>query len=295
MDKRLRDIGEFKFIKKIGQILKRPSNSVIKGIGDDCAIIKYAKDKHLLFTTDMIIEGVHFNARTAMPEEIGYKALAVNISDIAACGGMPKWATVSLGVPSSIRYDYIKRVYKGMVNLASRFKIDIVGGDTNSSDKIIISIALIGEVEKNCLTLRSGAKDKDIVLLTGRLKKKPDDITFTPRLKEARYLVKNFKINSMIDISDGFLSDLSHILEESGKSAIIYESLMPLETNTPAMDMLGIGEQFELLFTVPQREAKRLAEKFYPVGEIREKGRGITYVTRKGTRRRLGPRGYSHF
>lgn len=295
MLKRLSDIGEFEFIKRISQKI-RLSSSVVKGIGDDCAVVKYTKDNYLLLTTDMIIEDVHFKKRTTPPEAIGHKALAVNISDIAACGGIPKWALVSAGVSAQTRYDYIRAIFTGIKRLAGRFKIDIVGGDTNLSEKLTVSIALIGEVRKRELTLRSGAEDKDIILLSGPLKEIPDHLNFTPRLKEARYLVKNFKLNSMIDISDGLLSDLNHILEESKTGAIIYESLIPHKPKVASLyKLLNTGEQFELIFTLPRTELKRLPGRFYPVGEIVKGIKGIIYVTREGRRKRVLAKGYRHF
>lgn len=294
MRKKLRDIGEFGIISKIRRGLKVTS-SVVKGIGDDCAVLKYTKEKYLLFTTDMIIEGVHFR-KSAKPESIGHKALAVNVSDIAACGGAPKWAVISIGLPSNIPYDYARRIYNGIENLACRFKIDIVGGDTNSSKKIVLSIALLGEVKKKDIALRSGAQNKDIIFLTGPLKENPDGPTFRPRLKEARYLVENFKVNSMIDISDGFLSDLNHILKESGKGAIIYESLIPFRRRAGSIrNILDTGEQFELIFTLPRSCLKKLPKSFYPVGEILDNENGIIYVDKKGRRKRILPGGYRHF
>lgn len=295
MVKRLTDIGEFEFIKRISQGIKL-SSSVVKGIGDDCAVVKYTGDKYLLLTTDMIIEDIHFKRKTAPAEAVGHKALAVNISDIAACGGIPKWAVVSAGIPAQARYDYIRAVFTGIKRLAGRFKIDIVGGDTNLSEKLTVSIALIGEVRKRELTLRSGAEDKDTILLSGPLTRIPDHLTFTPRLKEARYLVENFKVNAMIDISDGFLSDLNHILEESKAGAIIYESLIPHKPKADSIyKLLNTGEQFELIFTLPRTELKRLPRRFYPVGEVVKGIKGIIYVTREGKRKRISPEGYKHF
>jgi thiamine-monophosphate kinase len=294
MGKTLGDIGEFGLIKAIKNNTS-VSAPVLKGIGDDCAVIKYTKRKYLLFTTDMIIEDIHFRLKSAKPEAIGHKALAVNISDIAACGGIPKWAVVSAGISPSISYSYTKRLYSGILSLARRFKIDIVGGDTNASDKLVLSVTLIGEVEKENLVLRSGAVKGDIIALSGKLYSKPDDLTFSPQLKEAGYLVKKFKLNSMIDISDGFLSDLNHILEESKKGAVIYESLIPyLPKTAPIFDVLNQGEQFKLLFTLPKAKLKKLPNTFYPVGEITN-SKGIVFVARNGKRKTVSPKGYKHF
>ncbi len=123
---KLKDIGEFGLIDKIAKITKTTS-SVIKGIGDDCAVLRYTKDKYLLITTDMIIEDVHFRLNRATPQQIGHKAMAVNISDIAACGGVGKWAVVSAGLPKDTDLDFIDRIYSGIERIASKFNIDIVG------------------------------------------------------------------------------------------------------------------------------------------------------------------------
>ena len=290
MKRPLSSLGEFGFIKNIKRTVKT-GPSVVKGIGDDCAVIKYTKDKYLLYTTDMIIEDVHF-LRSAAPRAIGHKALAINISDIAACGGIPRWAVISVGIPPKLDAAYALGIFSGIKKLGDRFGIDIAGGDTNSSDKVIISIALLGEVEKKNLILRSGAKKGDIIFVSGILKDKPDHLTFTPAVAKSRYLVKNFKINSMIDISDGFLSDLDHILEESKKGAMVYESLLPFKN---AEKVLNAGEQFELIFTLPRAGLKKLPEGCYPVGEITSSPGRISYVTRQGKRKIIKPRGYRHF
>ncbi|MFC1806760.1 thiamine-monophosphate kinase [Candidatus Omnitrophota bacterium] len=287
-------MNEFDIINKITRGI-RTDSSVIKGVGDDCAVIKFTNREHLLCATDMIIEGVHFK-KNAAPESIGHKALAVNISDIAACGGIPKWAVVSVGFPKNIKYGYIDRVFKGLRRLAGRYDINIVGGDTNSSNKIIVSVTLLGVVKTNHLVLRSTAKDKDAIVITGALKSRPDDLTFIPRLKESRKLVKDLKINSMIDISDGFLSDLTHVLESSNKSAIIYESLIPnISKRLPASKLLNTGEQFDLLFTIPKSQIKKLPNHCIVVGEIVDGNKEITLVTREGRRSRVKPLGYRHF
>ena len=292
-NKQLKEIGEFGFIEKISRMVKT-GPSVIKGIGDDCAVLRYKKNKHLLFATDIIIEDIHF-MKKASPEAIGHKALAVNLSDIAACGGIPKWAVVSAGLPKDITFNYANRIFKGMSALSEKFNMDIVGGDTSLSKKIVISLAVIGETAKKKLVLRSGAKAKDIIVVTGPLKKRPDHLKFLPKIKESQFIVENLKPNSMIDISDGFLADLKHILKASGKGAIIYESLIPAKGGAENIStILRTGEQFELLFTMDARLIKKLPKGFYPVGEIRS-AKGITYINKEGKRKNIEPEGYSHF
>lgn len=294
MAERLKDIGECELIRRLKN-LTNTSASVIKGIGDDCAVLKYTKDKYLLFTTDMIIEGVHFK-KGSRPESIGHKALAVNISDIAACGGIPKWAVVSIGMPQDTSYNYIRRIYIGIEHLSDKLRVDIVGGDTNASRQMVISVALIGEVKRNKLVLRSGARDKDIIFLSGHLTERPNHLTFMPQMKESQYLVENFHVNSMIDISDGFWTDLNHILSESKKSAIVYEALIPYRGEKRLLrNILNTGEQFKLIFTAARPQTDKLSRVFFPVGEITDERGGIIYVTKKGRGERALPAGYTHF
>ena len=189
--KLLKDIGEFGLIKRIAKAEKISDKDVIAGIGDDAAVLKYKKNLYLLLTTDILIEDVHFNQK-ATPFQIGWKALAVNISDIAAMGGIPRYALVSLGLRKEIPIKFVDEIYQGIRTLAKKFDVQILGGDTVSSSKIVINIALTGEVEKSCLTLRKGAKIGDKIYVTGRLGGSitGKHLSFIPRVKEARYLLK---------------------------------------------------------------------------------------------------------
>ena len=299
---KLKDLGEFNFINRISKSI-RPSGRVVKGIGDDAAVLEYTKDKYLLFTTDMIIEGKHF-CKSAEAESVGKKSLSCNISDIAAMGGEPKFAVISVGLPGSLDSRYADKLYKGIRKVARSFKVDLVGGDTVSSGKIIINIALIGEVEKKNLVLRSGAKEDDAIFITGNIggSIKSRHLNFIPRVKEARFLVNNFKINSMIDVSDGLLADLGHILEESHKGAIICEKTIPVSANASGFDSaVRDGEDFELVFTLPLPQADRL-EKAWPfttrlsrIGRITNKRKGFSIVSKNGKSKKINPTGFTHF
>jgi thiamine-monophosphate kinase len=295
MKKYISDIGEFDLIKDIARKIKI-GPSVVKGIGDDCAVLNYKKNKYLLFTTDMIIDGVHFDIKKAPAKLIGHKALAVNISDIAACGGIPKWAVVSAGMPKNTDSVYAYDIYKGINNLARKFSIDLVGGDTNSSEKLTLSIALLGEALKDELILRGGAQEGDSLVITGPLREKPPHLEFMPRLKESSFIVKNLMPTAMIDISDGLLSDLGHILKESQKGAFIYESLIPVNGGRASVKkIINTGEQFELLFTTPKNMIEFIPRGFYVIGEILGNRPAITFVERSGRRKKVCPEGYTHF
>ena len=304
MKKTLKAIGEFGLIERISRAT-RTGSRVIAGIGDDAAVLKYTRNKHLLLTTDMILEDVHFTLKGASPEQIGHKALAVNISDIAAMGGVPTYAVVALGLPAYLPVEFVDRLYAGMNALAREFKVDLVGGDTNSSSRLTVAVSLLGEVERKKLTLRSGARIGDYILVTGdlggsiRLK----HLNFIPRINEAGFLVNNFKINSMIDISDGLASDIFHITKASKVGAVLYAGQIPISPEGKTLShALNDGEDFELLFTLSRKEALRLMSgkprglriPLAVIGEIVDKRRGVRIV-RDGKSHRLMPRGFTHF
>lgn len=304
-NKKLKDIGEFGLIDCLHKSIRVDKN-VICGIGDDAAVLKYDKDRYLLFTTDMLIEGAHFT-RSMPPESIGHKALAVNISDIAAMGGLPKHALVSLGVPQDLSFAFINKIYKGMIKLARQFHINIVGGDTNRSEKIIINISLLGEVEKKLLVLRKGAKPEDLIFVTGSLGRSfinEKHLNFIPRIAFARALVKKHKPSAMIDISDGLVLDLGHILEMSKVGAIIYEKLIPRTKNATLNQALYDGEDFELVFTMPRQEARLLLNSLKNIkneipisliGEIFFSRQAILLADRFNNLRPLAKKGFTHF
>lgn len=269
----LSQIGEFGFIDLIRSKMKL-SSSVLKGIGDDAALVQSPKNKILVLTTDMLVEGVHFTKD--MPAQgIGHKALGCNVSDIAAMGGRPLYALVSLGISGKIPLSFIKKIYEGMERLARRYKISIVGGDTVKSDKMIINVALIGEVNSRQAVLRSGAKVGDWIFVSGPLGKSLSSqwhLKFTPRLKESQYLIKYFRPTAMIDVSDGLAADLGHILEESRVGGVLEEVKIPRRSKASLQNALYDGEDFELIFTLPPNRAKKLLKsslyQFYCIGEI---------------------------
>lgn len=297
----LSQLGEFGLI----DLLKKYHGSrinVIKGIGDDTAVVPLDAKRYLLLTTDMIMEGVHFK-RNAPPRLIGRKALACSMSDIAAMGGIPKYALVSLGVPGDLSMRFVCAIYEGMHRLARQFHVAVVGGDTVRSSKIIINVSLIGEVKKQEVVYRQGAQEKDQVFVTGRLGRSLQSgwhFKFVPRLRESRYLVTHFKPSAMIDISDGLAADLGHILKESGAGAVLWEERIPRRKGAGLKNALSDGEDFELLFTLAPGRAAALSKcgapfRFYPVGEIVAEGRGLLLLDPKGTYRKISAQGYTHF
>jgi len=301
----LSKIGEFGLIEVIKKLAKVDS-SVIKGIGDDAAILRFSKDRYLILTSDMLIEDVHFK-RTARPFDIGHKALACSISDIASMGGIPKHAIVSVGLPLSLSVGFVRNLYKGIISTAKKFKINIVGGDTNRSSKIIIDVAILGEVKKKDLVLRSKAKSRDEIFVTGKLggsAKTKKHLKFKPRLKESRFLIRSYRINSMIDISDGLSQDLGHILKESKKGAIVYEQAIPKDKGASLKDALYNGEDYELLFTLSKRQANKLVQDIHrkkikfpvsKIGIITKSRNKIIFIDTNKNKRLLKPKGFRHF
>jgi thiamine-monophosphate kinase len=274
---KISNLGEFGLI----DVLKKYaplSKAVIKGIGDDAAVLPYSKSEYLLFTTDMLSEDTHFTRR--MPAQlIGHKALASNISDIAAMGGCPTFAVVSIGVPKNLSVHFIKEVYKGIERTARDFNVSIVGGDTIKTDKILINVAMLGMVEKKYLTTREGAKANDWIFVTGSLGgslKSRRHLKFYPRLAQARFLVENFKPNAMMDISDGLSGDLNHMLKASKVGARLDHASIPRHKGVSLSQALNDGEDFELLFTLSPKNAGSLMDwqarhksfYFYPIGTI---------------------------
>ncbi len=295
----IRRLGEFGLIERIKKQV-RTDNSVIKGIGDDCAVLKSGPDKFLLYTCDMIVEGVDFTKRDDR-KLVGRKALAICLSDIAACGGIPQHALVTLGLPSQTRVEDIDRIYQGLNKIAGEFKVNIVGGDISKASRLTIDVSLLGEVEKKNLVLRSGAKPGDIIFVTGSFggSIKGKHLSFVPRWEESRYLVNNFRINSMIDVSDGLLQDLGHILKGSKVGAVLYEDFIPISPWAEGLKSAFFdGEDFELIFTVPLNAARKLKQtnkQFIPIGEIVAGKYGLTMVDKKAKQKKIRLRGYTHF
>ncbi|MFA5231818.1 MAG: thiamine-phosphate kinase [Candidatus Omnitrophota bacterium] len=283
---RLSEIGEFGLIKSFRKQIKT-DRSVFMGSGDDCAVLKLNSSSYQLFTCDMIIEGVDFR-KTDDLKSVGRKALAISISDIAACGGFPRHAVISLGLPKNMQVKQAGLLAKGIFDLARKYKINIVGGDISASAKLIIDVSMLGEVKKHKLCLRRGAKPGDIIMVTGSFggSIKGKHLKFTPRLEEANFLVNHFKINSMIDVSDGLLQDLGHILEQSSAGAVLYESLIPLSKDAKnTEEALCSGEEFELLFTASREQANKIIKSskygFSVIGEIMPVSFGLRLIDHK--------------
>lgn len=264
---------EFELIATLQKLC--PTNRFTEiGIGDDCAVLTPTSNSKLLVTTDMLLDGVHFHAHKVSPELIGRKALAVNLSDIAAMGGTPIAAVVSIAINQDRHAPtFVTHVYEGLTALAHEYGVAVVGGDTNSwQQPFAINITVLGLPHARGIVRRNGAQIGDVICVTGELGGSitGKQFTFLPRLQEAKQLLDDFKIHSMIDISDGLASDLAHICRASGVNGILHAYDVPVtpaisdQPNALAQAMTD-GEDFELCFTLPLEEAKRLI-KTQPLG-----------------------------
>ncbi len=305
MTMKIKDIGEIGLIERISRGI-RLDKSVIKGIGDDTAVLEWSDSEYLLYTCDMLVEDVHFKSSVAKPFQIGWKAMARNLSDIAAMGGIGRYALVSIAVDPDKSVSYIEGIYKGVKSACTKFKVNLVGGDMSKSKKTVIDVSLIGTVEKRNLVTRGGARKGDIIFVTGSIggSIKRKHLNFTPRIDEARTLVSRYKINSMIDVTDGLLLDLSRILRASEVGATICKGAIPVASDAVSFGRaVTDGEDFELLFTMSPSEARRMIESpraklkipVSAIGEITEEHCGFRLVTDKGEERIRNPKGYLHF
>jgi thiamine-monophosphate kinase len=329
---KLRDIGEFGFIDRIKAGCVVREKDVIKAIGDDCCVFHNSAKLVSLLTTDMMVENVHFIKNAIPPLKLGRKAMAVNISDIAAMGGTPKEAVISIAIPQSLDVEYLDSLYNGMKAMARLFDVNLLGGDTTSEpEHLVINIALIGEAAENEVLYRSGAKVGDIIFVTGPvgssaagldilLNKRPtegfDELLDAhndpfPQIKEGRIIAGTKLGHSMIDISDGIASDLGHICEESHVGAIIEETSIPvtgvfknyIQKYNLDFDRLTlyVGEDYVLLGTAPEKSAdvleKELAAQgcqFHIIGKTTTEP-GIRLVGRDGQSRQIKSQGFDHF
>ena len=281
---------------------------VIVGPGDDTAVLRYDKKYYLLATTDCLVEGIHFRKEEISYYQLGRKAIAVNLSDIAAMGGFPLYALVSAGFPEG-KKKMIDGILKGMEELAEEFKFDIVGGNLTKSPFIFIDIFMLGKVEKKYLKLRNGAKPGDFIFVTGKLgaSQVKKHLSLTPRIYEVRKLVKKIKISAMIDISDGLSSDLIRIAKESNVGFEIYSDKIPVSEDAlkisknrkeAVLHALSDGEDYELLFTVPEKYSVDVPSKIFSV-PITSIGRVISekayYLIENGKKRRIESMGFNHF
>jgi thiamine-monophosphate kinase len=294
---------------------------VVVGIGDDCAVIDTPGSDYLLATVDMLVQGVHF-LRDALPEVVGRRSLAVNMSDIAAMGGRPTAALVSLALPSSTHEAWVDTLFRGIGAEAGQFGTAIAGGNLTRTDgPPCIDIAMLGTVPKAEVLLRRQAQVGDIVGVTGVLgaeaaRRAVADETSgragvpTPRVTAGRQLASSRLVHAMMDISDGLAADLAHLAGASSVGAVVRADSVPVSVEArragervgrdPLEFALFGGEDYELLFTVPEADWDRLvaaveAVPLYQVGTILGEDQGLLLEQTGGAREVMAAGGWTHF
>jgi thiamine-monophosphate kinase len=311
---------ERKLIERIqGLTNRRGSGPVVRGIGDDCAILRLGAGDHLLVTTDLSIEGVHFRRNWHPPESVGHRCLARGLSDIAAMGGEPLACFLSLGLPATLPQAWVDRLVRGFERLARRFRVPLAGGDTSAAPRITADIVVTGQIPRGQAVLRSGARPGDRVYVTGELgasaatlKKLFAGRRVTPatarshfypepRLAVGRWLREKKLATSMIDLSDGLSVDLAHICDGSRVTASINAKAIPVARGATLGLALHGGEDYELLFTARPEAAipARIAGvKITEIGGIharKDYPAAIRLLDENGNARTLEPRGWEHF
>lgn len=296
-----------------------PTNDfVVTGAGDDCAVLELgAPDTQTLFKTDAVVEGIHFTADTE-PERVGRKALARCLSDIAAMGGTPTAAVVTLGLPRGFDPERVRALYRGLNRLAAQYQVAVVGGETTTNPGgWLVNVALLGTVPRGRARLRSGAKVGEALFVTGDLggSLAGKHLDFEPRLAEGRWLLEFAGVSSVMDLSDGLASDLPKLLAASGvPGAELRKSAVPVSraarehartsdlAKPPFVAAVTDGEDFELLFTVQSNRAVAVLDEWkeqFPgvrlscIGKLTEKA-GV-WVRGDDGLRPLPTRGYEHF
>ncbi len=301
--------GEFGYISWL-RGRTPPAAKALVGPGDDCAVLS-PSTKPILVTTDMLMDGTDFIISEVGARRAGRKAMAANLSDIAAMAGLPTAAVVSVALPQSADNTRLlaEELYHGLRDAADAFDVPIVGGDTNSwPGLLVVSVTVLGEATERGAVLRSGAKVRDWIFVTGPLGGSilGHHLDFTPRVHEAIAIHAKVDIHAMCDISDGLSADLNHILEESRCGAVLLADAIPVSeagralsrtsNKTPLQHALGDGEDFELVFTVSPADGKKLLQEppvagLVKIGECVESG---LWIQEGNERTTLKPSGWVH-
>jgi thiamine-monophosphate kinase len=297
---------EWDLIRRVRRTFGRRVPGLVVGIGDDAAAVSGPGKKVTLYTADMLVSGVHFKKNEDY-RLVGYKAIAVSVSDIAAMGGVPRYALVCVGLPRKGAGRVARPLIAGIRKGADKYGLAVIGGDMVRSPHVVVDVFMVGEADRDSLTTRSGARDGDHIFVTGSLggSGKSRHLTFEPRLEESRFLVSRFKPTSMIDVSDGLAMDLNRIAAASNVGAIIFENKIPKNPGVrDTRRALCEGEDFELLFTVSPDTAMRLYEwglkkklpcRMTPIGKMTRLVRGVSMVKKDGRAAGVPPEGFQHY
>jgi thiamine-monophosphate kinase len=324
--------SETEFVRWLKQRSPQARRHLRLGIGDDAALVGVSRGNDLILTTDLSLEGVHFRHGVHPPRSIGHRALARSLSDIAAMGGTPRFALVSLAIAKRTTRAWLEQFYAGLRALAKRFGVAVIGGDTAVVlGQTAVDVVLAGEVRRGRALLRSGARPGDQIFVSGRLglsalglwllgagkqvrgytggaEAIAAHLSPQPQCALGRYLSEKRLASALIDISDGLSTDLGHLAEASGVGARIWESLIPapevsashaaLKINPLELALHG-GEDYQLLFSIPPGKVSRVPRQFrglplQRIGEITRR-KALQLVRIDGKQERLRPAGYDHF
>jgi thiamine-monophosphate kinase len=331
----LREIGEFGFIRRVSRGCLIRSEGVERAIGDDAAAFVVPSDDLTLVTTDLLVERVHFLRDATTPFNLGHKAMAVNLSDIAAMGGTPREAFESTAIPARCPVEYLDDLYDGMKRLAARYGVNILGGDTTgSAADLILNVTVIGHVRRDEVLYRSGARPGDLVCVTGPVGDSRAGLHFVlkgaqeldasmrtlfeahilprPHLEEGRFLAATGAATAALDVSDGLSSDLAHIGEESRVGIRVRGDRIPISaalrdfcarfSKDPIRFALSGGEDYVLAVTVDPRRIDEVSQGFAarfgrPLYCVGEvtSSGRLELLTPDGRLETVGPTGWDHF
>jgi thiamine-monophosphate kinase len=332
---RIHEIGEFGLIDRLASKLAPVDESVVVGIGDDCAVLQYAVGAQVVTTTDMLVEGVHFRSDTIDDRSLGYKSIAVSISDIAAMGGRPRHVVISLAVPVQHDVERIEALYEGINDVCTEYNAHVVGGDVVKTDgPFVISVTVLGEVEQGRALLRSGARAGDLVFVTGTVGGSAAGLDFVqhgtdlslsdeeaanlrgfhqlpkPQVQAGRLLLTSRACSSANDVSDGLSSECNEIAKMSRVKLVIEGERIPIHPSVaryaelrgrdPVEWALFGGEDYQLVGTVDAGEAGEVREALARAGIRftiigRVEEGAGVTLQRGGDSVELTPRGYNHF
>ena len=328
-------ISELDLIRRIKAQAGSADSSLLQGIGDDCAVFaNRGAETVTLVTTDTLVQGVHFDLAWHPPALLGQKAVAVNVSDIAAMGGTPRFALLSLAAPAAFGLEVLDLFMQGFMSGLARYQVTLIGGDTVKSDQgLVLSVTVLGEVDRRQVIYRSGARPGDLIWVSGflgqaaagletcrqgdyDLQESHADLVAAhlqpiPEMALGSSLARSGLVTAMIDMSDGLASDLAHICEESGVGAVVGAEALPISDScrrlagTLGLDPLRLaiagGEDYRLLFTAPPAASEHIRKlaghavdgQLFLVGEVVE-GHGVV-LTAAGQQSSIDYQGYDHF
>lgn len=324
--------SEIQFVRWLQSHAPLRGRELRMGIGDDAALVRPHRGQELILTTDLSVEGIHFTRHLHTPQSVGHRALARALSDIAAMGGKPKFALVSIALSEKSPGNWARDFYQGLFRLARRFSVSVIGGDTSvHTGSILVDVVATGEVPYGRAMLRSGASVGDQIFVGGKLgssalglkmlksDKRPNSqktrnesikahLFPEPQIRLGEFLSKERIATSAMDLSDGLSIDLMRLCEASGVGARIDASLLPLPATPMPMEMtareaerlaLHGGEDYKLLFTVSPQRAQGLSRKVadrevFRIGQI-TRARTLLLIRDDGREERLAPQGYDHF